>query len=36
MLARIGITTKVETLPFSIYTTRARKFDFTAALLGWE
>ena len=35
MLARIGIATKVETLPFSIYTTRARKFDFTAALLGW-
>jgi peptide/nickel transport system substrate-binding protein len=35
MLARIGIAAKVETLPFSIYTTRARKFDFTAALLGW-
>lgn len=35
MLSRIGIATKVEVLPFSIYVSRARKFDFTAALLGW-
>ncbi len=35
MLTRIGITTRVETLPFSVYTTRARKFEFSAALLGW-
>ncbi len=35
MLARIGIATRVETLPFSVYTTRARNFEFTAALLGW-
>lgn len=35
MLARAGIATKVETLPFSVYMTRARKFDFSAALLGW-
>jgi peptide/nickel transport system substrate-binding protein len=35
MLAKIGIATRVETLPFSVYTTRARKFDFSAALLGW-
>jgi peptide/nickel transport system substrate-binding protein len=35
MLSRIGITTRVETLPFSVYMTRARKYDFSAALLGW-
>ena len=35
MLAKIGIATRVETLPFSVYTTRARKFEFSAALLGW-
>jgi peptide/nickel transport system substrate-binding protein len=35
MLARIGIATRVETLPFSVYMTRARKYDFSAALLGW-
>lgn len=35
MLSRVGIATKVEVLPFSIYVSRARKFDFTAAMLGW-
>lgn len=35
MLARIGIATRVEVLPFSVYTSRARKLDFTMALLGW-
>src|SRR5262249_47468128 len=35
MLARIGIATRVETLPFAVYTSRARKFEFSATLLGW-
>ena len=35
MLARIGIVTKVETLPFSVYVSRANKLEFSAALLGW-
>jgi peptide/nickel transport system substrate-binding protein len=35
MLARIGITTRVEALPFSVYMSRASKPEFTAALLGW-
>jgi len=35
MLSKIGITTKVEVLPFSVYVTRARNGEFTAALLGW-
>ena len=35
MLTRIGIVTKVETLPFSVYVSRANKVEFSAALLGW-
>jgi peptide/nickel transport system substrate-binding protein len=35
MLTRAGIPTKVEVMPFSVYIPRARKFDFSAALLGW-
>jgi len=35
MWTRIGIATKVEVMPFSVYIPRARKFDFSAALLGW-
>ncbi len=35
MLARVGIATKVETLPFSVYVSRANKIEFSAALLGW-
>lgn len=35
MLTRVGIAVKVEVLPFSVYVSRARKFDFSAALLGW-
>ncbi len=35
MLARVGIAVKVETMPMSIYTARANKLDFSAALLGW-
>ena len=35
MLTRVGIVTKVETLPFSVYVSRANKVEFSAALLGW-
>jgi peptide/nickel transport system substrate-binding protein len=35
MLARVGITAKVETMPMSVYLGRGHKQDFTAALLGW-
>ena len=35
MLTRVGIATKVETLPFSVYVSRANKVEFSAALLGW-
>jgi len=35
MLARIGVTTRVEALPFAVYMPRAGKREFTAALLGW-
>jgi peptide/nickel transport system substrate-binding protein len=34
-LNRIGIQTKVETLPLSVYFTKARAGDFGVALLGW-
>ena len=32
MLTRVGIVTKVETLPFSVYVSRANKVEFSAAL----
>jgi len=35
MLSRIGITTRVEVLPFAVYMPRAGKREFSAALLGW-
>ena len=35
MLTRVGIATRVETLPFSVYVSRANKLEFSAALLGW-
>jgi len=35
MLTRVGITARVEVLPFAVYVARAQKYDFTAALLGW-
>ena len=35
MLTLVGIATKVETLPFSVYVSRANKVEFSAALLGW-
>ena len=35
MLARVGIVAKVETMPMSVYTGRATRTEFSAALLGW-
>ncbi len=35
MLTRVGIATKVEALPFSVYVSRANKIEFSVALLGW-
>jgi peptide/nickel transport system substrate-binding protein len=35
MLTRIGIDTKVETMPSSVYFTRATKLEFGFMLLGW-
>jgi peptide/nickel transport system substrate-binding protein len=35
MLSRVGIATKVETLPSSVYFTRANKLDFSLMLVGW-
>lgn len=33
--SRIGIVTKVQTLPLSVYFTKARAGEFSVALLGW-
>ncbi len=35
MLARVGIQTRVETLPASVYFAKARAGEFSCALLGW-
>ncbi len=35
MFSRIGVATRVETLPANVYFTRARNFEFSVALLGW-
>lgn len=35
MLARVGIQTKVETMPSSVYFAKARAGKFSFALLGW-
>ena len=35
MLARIGIQSKVETMPASVYFAKARAGEFALALLGW-
>ena len=35
MFSRIGIATKVEAMPLSVYFGRARNKDFGVALLGW-
>ena len=36
MLTRVGIATKVEAMPSSVYFTRATKLDFSLMLLGWS
>ena len=35
MLARVGIATRVETLPSSVYFSRANKLEFSLMLVGW-
>ena len=35
MLSRIGIITKVETMPMNVYLGRASKLEFGFAMLGW-
>ena len=35
MLARVGIATKVETMPINVYLPKARNGDFSFAMLGW-
>ena len=35
MLSRVGIATKVDTMPASVYFTRASKLEFSLMLVGW-
>jgi peptide/nickel transport system substrate-binding protein len=35
MLTRVGISTKVETMPVNVYLPKARNGDFSFAMLGW-
>ncbi len=35
MLTRVGIQTKVEAMPMNVYLSRARKLEFSFAMLGW-
>ncbi len=35
MLTRVGIITKVETMPSAVYFTRANKLEFSFILVGW-
>jgi peptide/nickel transport system substrate-binding protein len=35
MLSRIGIATRVETMPSSVYFSRANKLEFSLMLVGW-
>jgi peptide/nickel transport system substrate-binding protein len=35
MLARVGISVRVETMPYSVYITRARNLEFSAVLQSW-
>ncbi len=35
MLARVGISTKVEAVPLSVYFPKMRNLDYSFALLGW-
>lgn len=36
MLSRVGIVTKVDAMPSSVYFSRATKLDFSLMLLGWS
>lgn len=35
MLTRVGIVTKVDTMPSAVYFTRANKLEFSMILVGW-
>jgi peptide/nickel transport system substrate-binding protein len=35
MLSRVGIATRVETMPSSVYFSRANKLEFSLMLVGW-
>ena len=35
MLSRVGIATKVETMPINVYLPKARNGDFSFPMLGW-
>ena len=35
MLTRVGIVTKVDTMPSAVYFTRANKLEFSVMLVGW-
>lgn len=35
LLSRVGIATRVETMPAAVYFTRASKLEFSLMLLGW-
>jgi peptide/nickel transport system substrate-binding protein len=35
MLSRVGIATRVETMPSAVYFSRANKLDFSLMLVGW-
>jgi peptide/nickel transport system substrate-binding protein len=35
MLTRVGIVTRVDTMPSAVYFTRASKLEFSVMLLGW-
>ena len=35
MLTRVGIATKVDTMPSAVYFTRANKLEFSLMLVGW-
>jgi peptide/nickel transport system substrate-binding protein len=35
MFTRIGITTRIETLPWNVYSGKARNQEFGVAMLGW-
>jgi peptide/nickel transport system substrate-binding protein len=35
MFARVGVDTKVETMPMAVYAPRGAKFEFSVALIAW-